>query len=77
LKSPGSEKKERHPVWEILDGLQMDLRASNAKIVELRARLSQMDGLPEGLPRINGPVTAPACPGCGCNGAHAADCEDA
>lgn len=34
---------ERHPIWEVADSLQMDLRAANAKLVELRARLAAMD----------------------------------
>lgn len=34
---------ERHDIWTIADALQMDLRAAQAKLVELRARLAQVD----------------------------------
>lgn len=45
----------RHEIWELLDGLQMDLRAANAKLVALRsyaANLSLED-------------KRPSCPHCG------------
>jgi len=47
---------ERHDIWQVADALQMDLRAAQAKLVELRARLAQLD-LPE--------PTAVTCPTCG------------
>jgi hypothetical protein len=47
---------ERHDIWHVADGLQMDLRAAQAKLVELRARLAQLD-LPE--------PSAVTCPRCG------------
>jgi hypothetical protein len=47
---------ERHPVWQLLDKLQMDNRAQAAKLVELRALVAGL-GLPEYEPAI--------CPDCG------------
>lgn len=34
---------ERHPVWQLLDKLQMDNREQAAKLVELRALVSQLE----------------------------------
>lgn len=34
---------DRNPIWEDLDGLQMDLRAASAKLVALRAKVAQLD----------------------------------
>ena len=47
---------ERHDIWQVADALQMDLRAAQAKLVELRARLAALD-----LPGRNETV----CPTCG------------
>jgi hypothetical protein len=47
---------ERHEIWKVLDGLQMDARAIASKIVALRAMVAQMD-LPEPLEKD--------CPRCG------------
>jgi hypothetical protein len=47
---------ERHDIWQVADGLQMDLRAAAAKLVELRARLSSLE-LPD--------ESAVVCPRCG------------
>lgn len=46
----------RHEIWKLADALQMDLRAANAKLLELRARLAGLE-LPD--PKIV------ACPFCG------------
>lgn len=46
---------ERHDIWTLLDTLQMDHRAMGAKIVALRARVSQLD-LPDRVA-----VTCPHC----------------
>ena len=48
---------ERHAIWKIADQLQMDLRAAQAKLVELRARLAAID-----LPGRNETI----CPHEGC-----------
>ena len=42
---------ERHPVWQLLDRLQMDNRAQAAKLVELRAAFAAM-ALPEKEPPL-------------------------
>lgn len=34
---------ERHPIWELLDRIQMDNRDTAAKIVELRAHVASLD----------------------------------
>lgn len=47
---------ERHEIWKIADGLQMDLRNASSKLVELRARLAGLD-----LPQ----PSALRCPECG------------
>lgn len=46
---------ERHELWQVLDALQMDLRAASAKLVEVRARVSSLD-LPD--------ATNVPCPHC-------------
>lgn len=55
---------ERHDIWQLSDKIQMDLRAAQAKIVEMRAMLAALD-LPDqsrlecphcGL-RFSGPLT--------------------
>jgi hypothetical protein len=46
---------ERHDIWAIADAIQMDLRAAQAKMVELRAHLAQLD-----LPDTTG-VTCSSC----------------
>lgn len=46
----------RHPVWELLDRLQMDSRAQAAKLVELRALVASLD--------LTEP-SRPKCPDCG------------
>lgn len=33
----------RHEIWKVADALQMDLRAAQAKLVELRGRLAALD----------------------------------
>lgn len=54
----------RHDIWQLADRLQMDLRAAQAKLVELRSMLATLD-LPHaaqlkcptcGLP-VRGPIT--------------------
>jgi hypothetical protein len=48
---------DRHPIWQLADQLQMDLRAASAKLVELRAQLASID-----LGDTNaGRVTCPTC----------------
>ena len=47
---------DRHPIWELLDKLQMDNRAQAAKLVELRALMCDVQ-IPE-------PVQF-TCPDCG------------
>lgn len=49
-------KPDRHELWEVLDAIQMDLRAANAKMTEARSILAQIN-LPD--------PTAVACPRCG------------
>lgn len=34
---------DRHEIWELLDGIQMDLRAATAKMVALRSFASNLD----------------------------------
>lgn len=34
---------DRHEIWKLLDQLQMNNRADAAKIVDLRARISQLE----------------------------------
>jgi hypothetical protein len=34
---------ERHTIWRIADQIQMDLRAAQAKMVELRSQLASLD----------------------------------
>lgn len=46
---------DRHHVWELLDGLQMDLRAASAKLVALRSFVIALD-----LPAPSA-VTCPHC----------------
>jgi hypothetical protein len=50
------ETKPRHELWEVLDAIQMDIRAANAKLTEARSILSGM-ALPD-------PKTV-SCPRCG------------
>jgi len=47
---------DRHQIWELLDGTQMDIRAASAKLVALRSYVAGLD-LPE-------PSTV-TCPHCG------------
>jgi hypothetical protein len=47
---------DRHEIWELLDGLQMDIRAASGKLVALRSYVAGLD-LPE-------PSTV-TCPHCG------------
>jgi hypothetical protein len=46
---------DRHELWQLLDAIQMDLRAATAKLVAVRAHISQLD-----LPQ----PTAATCPHC-------------
>lgn len=46
---------ERHEIWKVADGLQMDIRNASTKLVELRARLAGLD-LPDAPS-----VTCPKC----------------
>jgi hypothetical protein len=52
---PVPEKKERHELWQVLDAIQMDLRAASAKMTEARSILSGL-ALPD--PKT---VTCPRC----------------
>jgi len=52
---------DRHPVWVLLDKLQMDNRAQAAKLTELRALVSSLN-LPDPNRR--------ACPSCGAVHTH-------
>lgn len=45
-----------HPVWEAADALQMDLRAANAKLTELRSQIAALNLKPP---------AAFSCPICG------------
>jgi uncharacterized C2H2 Zn-finger protein len=47
----------QHPIWQLLDKLQMDNRAQAAKLVELRALVASLE-LPDGDGRVK-------CPLCG------------
>lgn len=49
---------ERHDIWEIVDRMQMDIRALSVRMVELRAQLAAID-----LPKPNELVCHHA--GCG------------
>jgi len=64
---------------ELAMKIRYNATAIQACVTDLVALLDEL-GLSDrqfGRRNINGPVLAVACPGCGCNGAHAADCEDA
>jgi hypothetical protein len=50
------ESTERHELWQVLDKLQMDLRAAQAKLTEARAMLAGM--------KLPDPKMA-KCPRCG------------
>lgn len=49
------QPKERHDLWQVLDKLQMDLRAAQAKLTEARSMLAGLD-LPD--PKL---VKCPRC----------------
>lgn len=67
----------RHPIWDIADQIQMDIRAASTKLVQLRSYLAGLElGDPQPTVFMNGPVTADACDTCGVGGdTHAADCS--
>lgn len=57
-----------HPVWELLDRAQMDIRNAQARLVELRSLVAQTQLAPPRTPK-------PACSDCGvAEPMHAADC---
>lgn len=58
---------DRHPIWKLLDKIQMDNRDQAAKIVELRALFAALP--PEMLP--DRPA---ACEECGLSNAHLDGC---
>lgn len=67
----------QHRIWQLADAIQMDLRAAQAKMTEMRSYLANLD-LPnrDSYTFMNGPVTAPCCDECGCGGeAHTVDCS--
>ena len=68
---------ERPDLWRAADLLQMDLRAAQARLVQLRAMLAQIATVPKSSRRmVNGPVTADSCPGCGVGAdQHTDDCD--
>jgi len=37
---------DRHPLWQLLDRLQMDIRSMDAKLVEIRSLISQLQLAP-------------------------------
>jgi len=51
----GQGRLERPDVWKLADGIQMDLRAANAKLTALRSYLTSLE-LED---------RRPACPKCG------------
>ena len=59
---------DRHPLWQLLDGLQMDLRAADKKLVQIRSYVAGLnigEKAPSSLP----------CPGCDLRGGqHLLDC---
>lgn len=59
-----SAHRERHPLWQLADELQQDLRTANARLVALRSYLSALElpdaqqvECPECGLRLAGPLT--------------------
>lgn len=44
-----------HPIWELLDRMQMDMRAMNAKLTDLRARVAALNLV------VDEPLHCPHC----------------
>jgi hypothetical protein len=55
----GDPVTKRHEIWQLIDGIQMDLRTASTKLVELRGRLAALD-----LPRTRIGWEARTCAAC-------------
>jgi hypothetical protein len=68
---------ERDTIWKVADRLQMNLRACQAQLVELRSYLAAMNIEPGWQPpRAGSPreLHPDACPHCELAAGHTADC---